>query len=60
MYAYDLAYAFDNLKFHRWYCGVIYEFGIDVVEAWREKALAGETPGRLFSALVKAERSLRD
>jgi hypothetical protein len=57
VYAYDLAYTFDNLKFHRWYCGVVYQFGIDQVEAWREKALKGDNPGRLFSTLVKGARN---
>lgn len=57
--AHDLSAKFNNTQFLRWYCGVIYDFGVS-----RTKELAGRTdgvnyPGKLFSTLVSDERSIR-
>jgi hypothetical protein len=49
----ELVKEYDNPGFRRWYCGVIYEFGLDRVGEWRRRASDGKTPARLFSAYVK-------
>lgn len=48
-----LVKEYDNPEFRRWYCSVVYEFGLDKVEEWRRRASEGKTPARLFSTYVK-------
>ena len=48
-----LVKEYDNPEFRRWYCSVIYKFGLDKVEEWRRRASEGKNPARLFSTYVK-------
>lgn len=49
----ELVREYGNPEFRRWYCGVIYKFGLDRVEQWRRRASEGKQPARLFSTYVK-------
>lgn len=53
----DLASEHENTGWEKWYCGIIYEFGVEVVSNWRERVLTSDSPGRLFSYIVKQARS---
>lgn len=52
-----LVKEYDNPKFRQWYCGVVYEFGLDKVEEWRKRACEGNSPAKLFSSYVKQART---
>ena len=53
----SLVKEYGNPQYRRWYCGIIYEFGLDKVEEWRKRASEGNTPARLFSSYVKQART---
>lgn len=55
----ELAVQYQNEPYRKWYCGVIYEFGIDKVEEWRRRASEGNDPAKLFSKYVKDWRSYK-
>lgn len=44
---------FGNPKYFKWYCSVIYEFGIPYTEQLSARVGDAKYPGRLFSKLVK-------
>lgn len=47
---------FENPDYRKWYCGVIYEFGLKKVNEWFEKSRTGEYPGKLFTKYVNSAR----
>ena len=55
----ELVDEYKNIKYRRWYCGVIYEFGFEKVEEWRCRAREGNEPAKLFSKYVKDSRAFR-
>lgn len=52
----SLVKEYANPGFRRWYCGIIYEFGIQQVFEWQSRAKEGKEPAKLFSAYVKEAR----
>ena len=48
---------FGNPKYFRWYCSVIYEFGIPYVEQLQARVSDAQYPGKLFSKLVHDRRN---
>ena len=52
----ELANSYNNQGYRTWYCGVIYEFGIEKVHYWQHKASGGEYPGKLFGYYVRQAR----
>lgn len=48
---------FGNPKYFRWYCSVIYEFGIPYVEQLQARVSDAQYPGKLFSKLVLDRRN---
>ena len=55
----ELVAEYDNPRFRRWYCGVVYEFGIPKVLEWRRRATEGKYTALLFSTYVKEARTFR-
>lgn len=55
----ELVAEYDNPAFRKWYCGVIYQFGVPKVLEWRGRAKEGKAPARLFSTYVKAARTYK-
>lgn len=53
----ELATDYSNPNYRTWYCGVIYEFGIEKVRYWQQKASNGNFPGKLFGYYVRQARS---
>ncbi len=57
----ELALEYDNEGYRRWYCGIIYEFGLATIHEWRIRAAEGNQPAKLFSKYVKdARKPIRD
>jgi hypothetical protein len=54
-----LVEAYDNSQYRRWYCKIIYEFGIPQVQEWFRRAKEGKEPAKLFTAYVNQARALR-
>lgn len=52
----SLVREYDNPQWRKWYCGVIYEFGLSKIEEWRIKAKEGKSPSKLFSLYVSEAR----
>ena len=52
----ELVDEYDNLKFRKWYCGVIKDFGYAQVNEWRRRAKEGDSPAKLFSKYVTDAR----
>lgn len=55
----ELVVEYANSDFRRWYCGVIYDFGISQVLEWRRRASEGDEPAKLFSKYVRDARMYR-
>jgi hypothetical protein len=55
----ELINEYNNERFKRWYCGVIYEFGVSQVLEWRGRAHEGKEPSKLFSKYVIDARTYR-
>ncbi len=53
-----LVRRYQNPEYRKWYCGVIYEFGISRINVWLEKASTGDEPGKLFTRYVNSARKL--
>lgn len=51
-----LSADFGNPKYFRWYCSVIYEFGIPYVEQLQARVSDAKYPGKLFSKIVHDRR----
>ncbi len=47
-----LVSTYANPQSRRWYCGVIYKFGIDRVEIWLSCSKEARVPGALFTHYV--------
>lgn len=58
-FADELATTYNNIAFRRWYCGVIYEFGVAKVKEWQQRAKEGKQPARLFSKYVQDGRKYK-
>lgn len=56
--AQELCNEYGNARFFRWYCGVIYEFGVTTTEDLRARVQDATYPGKLFSKIVKERRQL--
>lgn len=52
----ELVSLYHNPAFRQWYCGVIYEFGINQVVTWQRRAEKADEPAKLFSYYVKQAR----
>lgn len=52
----ELVTEYDNQRFRRWYCGVVYQFGLPKVMEWRRRASEGKQPAKLFSHYVAQAR----
>jgi len=55
----DLVRDFANPDFRRWYCGVVYDFGPERVHRWKQVAMEGKEPAKLFSKYVSDARRLK-
>ena len=55
----SLAAEYHNPDFRRWYCGVIYQFGVPKVEEWRGRAREAREPAKIFSKYVADARHTR-
>lgn len=55
-----LSNDFGNPKYFRWYCSVIYEFGIPYTEQLRARVSDAQYPGKLFSKLIQDRRRVRN
>ncbi len=55
----ELVAEYDNLKYRRWYCGVINDFGYAQVNEWRRRSKDGNYPAKLFSKYVKDARAYK-
>jgi hypothetical protein len=55
----ELVAEYSNPKYRVWYCKVIYEFGVERVLEWRNRALEGREPAKLFSKYVKDASTFR-
>lgn len=53
----ELVREYNNPIFRVWYCGVIYQFGLEQVAEWQRKAASGTNPGGLFGYYVKQARA---
>lgn len=51
-----LCVDFGNPKYFRWYCSVIYEFGVPYIEQLCARVSDAKYPGRLFSKLIQDRR----
>lgn len=56
----QLCTRFSNEQFHKWYCGVVHEFGIPRVRELVGRVEDAKYPGRLFTRLVQEERKRRE
>jgi hypothetical protein len=52
----ELVEEYSNPDYRKWYCGIIYEFGVERVKKWRHRASTGNSPGSLFSTYVTQAR----
>ena len=52
----SLTNEYSNPEWHKWYCGVIYEFGPSKVHEWQRRASEGREPSKLFSTYVSQSR----
>lgn len=54
----ELVLEYDNPTYRAWYCGVVYEFGVEQVKEWRALAANGRSrsPGHVFSSYVSQAR----
>jgi hypothetical protein len=55
----ELAREYRNDVFLKWYCGIIYQFGLATVHEWRTRAAEGNEPAKLFSKYVRDARMPR-
>jgi len=53
----ELVQEYANPTYRRWYCGIIYQFGLVQVAEWRQKAASGRNPGGLFGYYVMQARA---
>jgi hypothetical protein len=53
----ELVGEFNNPSFRQWYCGVIYQYGLQKVAEWRRRAADGNEPAKLFSKYVRDARA---
>lgn len=54
----ELATEYNNHNFLKWYCSLIYDFGIDRVKRWQAKSKSADSPGLVFASYVKQAKSL--
>lgn len=52
----SLCAEYTNPSYRRWYCGVVYDFGVSKVEEWKKRAKEGKEPAKLFSKYVRDAR----
>ena len=43
---------YGNAQYFKWYCGAIYEFGLQKIEELEARVSDAKKPGRLFSKIV--------
>jgi hypothetical protein len=53
-----LVRMYENPDYRKWYCGVVYEFGLTKVNDWIKHAKDGNEPGKLFTRYVNGARNL--
>jgi len=49
----ELVSEYANPEYRKWYCKVIYKYGLAQTQEWRRRASEGKEPARLFSKYVK-------
>ena len=49
----ELVAEYANPVYRKWYCKVIYKYGVNQVLEWRRRAADGSAPAKLFSKYVK-------
>lgn len=55
----ELVGEYANPVYRKWYCKVIYRYGLAQVNEWRRRATEGKDPARLFSKYVKDAETFR-
>lgn len=53
--ALELCTQFNNHKYFRWYCSVIWKLGADRIQELRARVQDAKLPSRLFTKYVKEE-----
>lgn len=53
----ELVAEYSNPDYRRWYCSAIYDFGLEQVNKWRQRAATtADSPAKLFTYYVNQAR----
>jgi len=56
----ELVAEYSNPDYRRWYCSAIYDFGLEQVNKWRQRAATtADSPAKLFTYYVNQARKNR-